>query len=156
MRATLFRSLVAGPEGMSKMKFILSALSILTLATGLAIVCVGAFFLKRLDDHAFGDPAVFYGAAHHYGSITSTGSIVCLIGCIGLALALDHTKGFHAAKNSALIAFATAIFGLFFFPIHNASGAVYSDLLFVTFGASLIFVLVASARWISSKTRSAR
>ena len=118
------------------MKFILFTLSILTLATGLAIVCVGAFFLKRLDDHAFGDPAVFYRAARHYGSITSTGSMVCLIGCIGLALALDHSKGFHAAKNSALIAFATAIFGLFFFPIHNASGAVYFDLLFVAFRIS--------------------
>ena len=138
------------------MKFILSALSIFILTTGLAIVCVGAFFLKRLDDHAFGDPAVFYGTAHHYGSITLMGSIVCLIGCIGLALALDHTKGLHAAKHSALIAFATAFFGLFVFPIHNASGAVYSDLLFVTFGASLIFVLVASARWLSCKTRSAR
>jgi hypothetical protein len=79
------------------MKFILSALSILTLTAGLAIICVGAFFLKRLDDHAFGgDPAVFYGAAHHYGSITLKGSIVCLIGCIGLALALDHTKVFTA------------------------------------------------------------
>jgi hypothetical protein len=140
---------------MSKMKFILAALSILTLATGLVIVCVGALFLKRLDGHAFGDPAVFYGAAHHYGSITSEGSIVCLIGCIGIALALGHAKGFHAAKNSALIGFATAIFGMFFFPIHNASGAVYFDLLFVTFGASLIFVLVASARWILFKTRSA-
>jgi multisubunit Na+/H+ antiporter MnhG subunit len=84
------------------------------------------------------------------------GSIVCLIGCMGLALALDQMKGFRAAKNSALIGFATAILGLFFFPIHNVSIAVYFDLLFVTFGASLIFLVTATARSMSSKTRSAR
>lgn len=136
------------------MRFIYWA-SILILATGFAIFGVGAFYLKRLDDHAFGDPAVFYASANRYGSITSTGTLVCLAGCIGLAIALDHTKGFRAAKDAALIGLASAIFAGFIFPIHNASGAVYYDLLCVTFGASLIFTLVASARgiWCTHSSR---
>jgi hypothetical protein len=133
---------------MSEMKSIFRTLSILALSVSLVVIGVGAFFLKRLDDHAFGDPAVFYGSSHRFGSIVSTGVLICLFGCAAFALATDHMKGLRAARNSALIGVATWIFGIFLIPVHNASGAVYVYLLVLTFGASLIFVLVASGRWI--------
>jgi hypothetical protein len=139
-------------ELMSEMKRIFRALSIIAFSVGLVVIGVGAFFLKRLDNQAFGDPAVFYGSVHRYGSIVSTGVRICLVGCAAFALATDHMKGFRAARNCALIGVATLVFGIFLFPVHNASGAVYIYLLVVTFGASLIFVLVASGRWIWSST----
>lgn len=138
---------------MSKTELILSITSILTFSAGVAAIAVGAFFLKRLDERAFGDPIVFYAAVRHYGLIASMGCLLCLAGCVGFALAADQRKGFRAARNSALGGLATAMFGMFLFPIHNASGAVYFDLLAVTLGSSLIFLLVASIRWILYRTR---
>lgn len=81
------------------------------LSVGLVVIGVGAFFLKRLGDRAFGDPDIFYGSVHHYDSIVSIGVLICLAGCVALALATDHMKGFRAAGNSALIGVATLIIG---------------------------------------------
>jgi hypothetical protein len=79
---------------MPKAKSVLFAASVAIISTGLAIISVGAFFLKRLDDHvddlAFGDPGVFYAAVRHYASVTSAGVPVCLAGCIALAMVLDY------------------------------------------------------------------
>jgi hypothetical protein len=138
---------------MPKVKSVLLAASVAIISTGLAIIGVGAFFLKRLDDHAFGDPGVFYAAARHYASVTSAGVPLCLAGCIALAMVLDYKQGFRAAVTSILIAFAVAIFGLSLFSIHSASGAVYFSLLGVTFGASLVFVSVGSIRYFSNRIR---
>jgi hypothetical protein len=140
---------------MSKAKSVLLAASVAIISTGLAIIGVGAFFLKRLDYHAFGDPGVFYSAVRHYASVTSAGVPVCLAGCIPLAIALDYKQGFRAGVTSIFIAFAVAIFGLFLFPIHFPSGAVYFSLLGVTFGASLVFVSVGSIRYFYDRTRFA-
>jgi hypothetical protein len=136
---------------MSGMKLILRTFSIVTLSVGFIVIGDGAFLLKRLGDHAFRDPNVFYGSLEHYAAITWTGVLMCLAACLGLALAADRMKGFRAARNSALIGVATLIFGIFLFPVHDPIGRVYGDLLCVTFGASLIFVLVASARWFFTK-----
>jgi multisubunit Na+/H+ antiporter MnhG subunit len=138
---------------MSGMKLILRTFSIVTLSVGFVVIGDGAFLLKRLGDHAFGDPNVFYGSLEHYAAITWTGVLMCLAACLGLALAADRMKGLRAARNSALIGLATLIFGIFLFPVHDPIGRVYGDLLCVTFGASLIFVSVASARWIWYRTR---
>ena len=137
---------------MSKIKSVVSTASILTISAGLVVIIVGAFFLRRLDEHMYEHPTDFYDLSQHYGSIASAGAPVCLAGCIGLALALDYREGFYAGEWSAVIGFATAFLGLFLFPIHNASGAVYFTLLGVTFGASLIFCLVATIQYIWHKT----
>jgi hypothetical protein len=81
---------------MLKIKSILFTLSILAISAGLVVIAVGAFFLRRLDDHLFEHPIDFYALARHYGSIASAGAPACLAGCIGLALALERKKGFHA------------------------------------------------------------
>jgi hypothetical protein len=138
---------------MPKAKSVCLAAAVAIISTGLAIIGVGAFFLKRLDDHAFGDPGVFYAAVRHYASVTSAGVPVCLAGCIPLAIVLDYKQGFRAGLTSIFIGFATAIFGLFLFPIHFPSGAVYFSLLGVTFGASLVFVSVGSIRYFSNRIR---
>src|SRR5579863_2853089 len=138
---------------MPKAKSVCLAAAVAIISTGLAIIGVGAFFLKRLDDHAFGDPGVFYAAVRHYASVTSAGVPVCLAGCIPLAIVLDYKQGFRAGLTSIFIGFAAAIFGLFLFPIHFPSGAVYFSLLGVTFGASLVFVSVGSIRYFSNRIR---
>jgi hypothetical protein len=140
---------------MPKAKSVLVAASVAVISTGLTVVGVGAFFLKRLDDRAFGNPGVFYAAVRHYASVTSAGIPVCLAGCIALAIVLDYKQGFRAGVTSIFIAFAFAVFGLFLFPIHFPSGAVYFSLLGVTFGASLVFFSVASIRYLSDRIRSA-
>jgi hypothetical protein len=137
---------------MSKAKSVLLAMSILIISAGFAVIGVGAFFLKRLDDHAFGDPTVFYAAARHYGLVTSAGVPVCLAGCLALAVTLDYKQGFRAGVTAIGSAFAVAIFGVFLFPIHFPSGAVYFNLLGVTFGASLVFFLLASVRYVWYRT----
>ena len=140
---------------MPKAKSVLFAASVAIISTGLAIIGVGAFFLRRLDDHAFGDPGVFYAGVRHYASVTSAGVLVCSAGCIALAMVLDYQQGFRAGVTSIFIAFAVAIFGLFLFPIHFPSGNVYFSLLGVTFGASLVFVSVGSIRYFYDRTRFA-
>src|SRR5258706_2494088 len=107
---------------MPKAKSVLFAASVAIISAGLAIIGVGAFFLRRLDDHAFGDPGVFYAAVRHYASVTSAGVLVCLAGCIALAMVLDYKQEFRAGVTSIFMAFAVAIFGLFLFPIHFPSG----------------------------------
>jgi len=138
---------------MPKAKSVLFGASVAIISTGLAIIGVGAFFQKRLDDHAFGDPGVFYAAVRHYASVTSAGVLVCLAGCIALAMVLDYKQGFRAGVTSIFIGSAVAIFGLFLFPIHFPSGDVYFSLLSVTFGASLVFVSVGSIRYFSNRIR---
>jgi hypothetical protein len=140
---------------MSKAKCVLVAASVAIISTGLVIIGVGAFFLKGLDDHAFGDPSVFYAAVRHYASVTSAGVPVRLAGCIALAIVLDYKQGFRAGVTSVFIAFAVAIFGLFLFPIHFPSGAVYFSLLAVTLGASLVFFSVGSIRYLLNRPRVA-
>jgi hypothetical protein len=133
-------------------KSVVFTVSILTVAAGLVIIAAGAVFLERLDDH-MGEHAVdYYDLARHYGSLTSKGALVCLTGCVGLALAMKYRQGFYAGAWSAAIGLATAIVGLFLFPIHAASGAVYVSLMAVMFGASLIFVSVAAVRYIWYRT----
>ena len=61
---------------MPKAKSVLFAASAAIISTGFTIIGVGAFFLRRLDDHAFGDPGVFYAAVRHYASVTSAGVLV--------------------------------------------------------------------------------
>jgi hypothetical protein len=138
---------------MPKAKSALFAASVAIISTGLVIIGVGAFFLKRLDDQAFGDPGVFYAAIRRYASVTSAGVLVCLAGCIAFAMVLDYKQGFRAGVISIFSAFAVAIFGLFLFPIHFPSGNVYFSLLGVTFGAALVFVSVGSIRYISNRIR---
>jgi hypothetical protein len=96
------------------------------------------FFTQQSDIHA---------------SVTSAGVPVCLAGCIALAILLDYKQGFRAGVTSIFIAFAVAMFGLFLFPIHFPSGAVYFSLLGVTFGASFVFVSVGSIRYFSNRIR---
>jgi hypothetical protein len=139
---------------MSKAKLTLSVVSILAISAGVAAIAVGAFLLKKLDDHAFGDPVAFYAAIRRGSWIASRGSVLCLAGSLGFALMADHRRGFRAARNSAFSCIASAILGLFVFPIHYPSGAVYFDILAVTLGTSLIFLSVASARWMLYKNRS--
>lgn len=138
---------------MPKAKSVLLAVSVAIISTGLAITGVGAFFLKRLDDHVLGDPNAFYAAVRHYASLTSAGVPVCLAGCIALAIVLDYKQGFRAAVISMFTALAVAILGLFLFPIHFPSGNAYFSLLGITFGASLVFVSVGSIRYLSDRTR---
>lgn len=151
--ASLMWAQAVGKTRMPKAKSVLLAVSVAIISTGLVIIGVGAFFLKRLDDHAFGDPGVFYAAVRHYASVTSAGVPVCLAGCIALAILLDYKQGFRAGVTSIFIAFAVAIFGLFLFPIHFPSGNVYFSLLGVTFGASFVFVSVAAIRYFSNRIR---
>src|SRR6267143_4546210 len=90
---------------MPKAKSVLFAASVAIISTGLAIIGVGAFFLKRLDDHAFADPGVFYAAVRHYASVTSAGAIVCLAGCIALAMVLDYKQEFRAGVGFSFFRF---------------------------------------------------
>lgn len=137
---------------MLKIKSILFAVSLLAMSAGLVVTAVGAFLLRRLDDHMFEHSINFHDLAGHYGSITSAGAPVCLAGCIGLALAMDRRQAFHAGVVSAIIGLATSVFGLFVFNLHSASGAVYFTLIGVMFGASVIFFVVASARYVWYRT----
>ena len=120
------------------------------------VIAAGAFLLRRLDDHIYEHAADFYELARRYGSITRAGAIACLVGCLGLALALDYRDGFKAGVASAIIGFSTAVFGLALFPIHQASGAVYFILLSTMFSASLAFIALASVRYVWYGSRSIR
>jgi hypothetical protein len=139
---------------MSKIRSIVFAVSICTISVGLVVIAGGAILLRRLDQHMCEHAVDFYDLARRYDSITSAGAPACLLGCFGVALALGYKDGFKAGVGAAVIGFATAIFGLALFPIHNASGAVYFTLLLVMFGASLIFLLVASIRYIWDRSHS--
>ena len=72
---------------------------------------------------------------------------MCLGACVGLASVVHYGRGLRVAGWSAAVGFATMIFGLFLFPIHSASGAVYFNLLAVAFRTSLIFLLIAAVRY---------
>jgi len=141
---------------MSKIRPFAYTASICSIFAGLAVIAAGAFLLRRLDNHMYEHPLDFYDLARHYGSITWAGALVCLAGCLGLALAITYREGFRAGLASAVIGFATAAFGLLVFPIHQASGNVYFTLLGVTFGASVVFLLVASVRYIWYRSHSIR
>jgi hypothetical protein len=100
-----------------KIKTIMFAMSICTISTGLFVVAVGTLFLRRLDEHMYEHAVDFYDLAGRYSSITWAGGLVCLAGCLGLALALDYGKAFYVGIASACIALATGVFGPFFFPM---------------------------------------
>jgi len=139
---------------MSKIRSTVFAVSVCTISVGLVVIAVGAILLRRLDQHMYEHAVDFYDLARRYDSITLAGAPVCLAGCFGVALALGCTDVFKAGVGAAVIGFATAVFGLALFPIHGASGAVYFTLLLVMFGASLIFLLVASVRSIWYRSHS--
>lgn len=141
-----------GNNDWPKITSVVLTFSVLTIAAGLMIIAAGAVFLGRLDDHMGEHAKDYYALARQYASLTSTGALVCLTGCIGLALALKHSRGFCVGAWSAAIGFATAIYGLFLFPIHSASGIVYVNLMAVMFGASLIFFSVAGVRYLWYRT----
>ena len=127
---------------------IVFAISISALCLGLFVIAVGAFFLRRLDNHMGGDPATFYQLATHYGWITLAGAPLCVSGCLGLALPIGYREGFRAGIGLTVLSFIWLIVGLSLFSLHDASGAVYFAILAVLFGASLVFLSVASSRYI--------
>ncbi len=129
-------------------KTVLRTAAVVVISTGLSVIAVGAFFLKKLDDHAYGDPGVYYSSVRHYASISDAGALICFAGFIALAMTQDYKEGFRAAVTSAVVGFATVVLGLFLFPIHNASGGVYFILVSVAFGASVAFLFAACVRYI--------
>lgn len=138
---------------MQKLKPVFATLAVLVSLVGMTMMGIAALFLRRLDDHAFGDPAQFYASSRHYGSLGWNGALVGLAGCVGLALLLDWKKGFQAAKVSGVLALLSLTFGLYVFPIHFPSGAMYFPLLIFTSGTCLAFALAAAARWMRCRTQ---
>jgi hypothetical protein len=65
----------------SEMRLIFRTLSVIVMSVGFVVIGVGAFFLKRPGDRAFGDPAIFYVSVHHYDSVASIGVLIGLAGC---------------------------------------------------------------------------
>jgi hypothetical protein len=120
---------------------------------GMTMMGIATLFLRRLDDHAFGDPGQFYASLRHYGALGWNGALVGLGGCVGLALLLDWKKNFQAAKICGIVALLSLTFGLFVFPIHFPSGAMYFSLLTLTSGACITFVLAGAARYMWCRTR---
>ncbi len=137
---------------MHKLRSVVAMLAVLVALVGMTMMGIAALFLRRLDDHAFGDPVQFYASSRHYGTLGWNGALVGLAGCVGLALLLDWKKGFQAAKICGVVAFLSLTFGLYVFPIHFPSGAMYFSLLTFTSGACLAFALAATARKIWCRT----
>ena len=137
---------------MQKHKSAVASISVLAMLLGMVMMGIAALFLRRLDDHAYGDPVQFYASARHYGSMGWNGALVGLAGCVGLALLLDWRKGVQAAALCGALAFFTLTFGLYVFPTHFASGAMYFSLLLFTLGACVAFGLTATARYVWYRT----
>jgi len=133
-------------------KSAVASISVLALSVGIAMMGVAAVFLRRLDDRAFGDPVPFYASVRHYGSLGWHGALIALAGCVGLALLLDWKKGFQAATICGLSGFLVLTLGLYVFPIHFPSGAMYLSLLTFTSGACAAFALTATARYVWFRT----
>ena len=90
---------------MHKLRSVVAMLAVLVALVGMTMMGIAALFLRRLDDHAFGDPVQFYASSRHYGTLGWNGALVGLAGCVGLALLLDWKKGFQAAKICGVVAF---------------------------------------------------
>lgn len=137
---------------MHQLRSVVAALAVFVSLAGMAMMAVAALFLRRLDDHAFGDPSQFYAASRHYGALGWNGAVIGLAGCVGLAAILDWKKSFRAAQISGVVAFLSLTIGLFVFPIHFPSGAMYFSLLTFTSGACIAFALAATARYMWRRT----
>jgi hypothetical protein len=131
---------------MLKRTVAVGSVSVTALLVGIAMMGVAAMFLRRLDDRAFGDPAVFYASTRHYGLLGWRGALVSLAGSIGLALLLDWKIAYRAAALCGVLFFFSASFGLYVFPIHFPSGAIYFSLLVFTSGACVAFAVSATTR----------
>lgn len=137
---------------MHKLRIVLATLATLVSLMGMSMMAIAAHFLWILDDHAFGDPVPFYLSLRHYGALGWHGALVGLGGCTVLALLLHWKKSFQAAKICGVGAFLSLTFGLFFFPTHFPSGAMYFSLLTFTSGACVAFALTATARYMWFRT----
>lgn len=137
---------------MHKLRLVLAILAVLVSLTGMTMMAISAHFLWILDGHAFGDPVPFYASLRKYGALGWHGALVGLGGCAGLALLLHWKESFEAAKICGVGVFLSLTFGLFFFPIHFPSGAMYFSLLAFTSGACVTFGLAATARYIRCRT----
>jgi hypothetical protein len=137
---------------MHKLRSVVATLAVLVSLVGMTMMAIAAIFLRRLDDHAFGDPVQFYASSRHYGALGWNGALVGLAGCVGLALLLEWKKNFQAAKICGVLAFLSLTFGLYVFPIHFPSGAMYFSLLTFTSGACIAFALAATARYMWCRT----
>ena len=138
---------------MHKLRSVVATLAVSASLMGMTMMGIATFFLRRLDDHSYGDPVQYYASARHYGSMGWNGALVGLAGCVGLALLPDWRKDIQAAALCGALAFFTLTFGLYVFPIHFASGAMYFSLLLFTFGACVAFGLTATARYVWYRTR---
>ena len=137
---------------MHKLRSVVAMLTVLLLLVGMTMMGFAALFLHRLDNHAFGDPVQFYASSRHYSALGWHGALVGLAGCVGLALLLDCKKNFQAAKICGVVAFLSLTFGLFVFPTHFPSGAMYFSLLTFTSGACVAFALAATTRFMWWRT----
>jgi hypothetical protein len=138
---------------MHKLRSVVATLAVSASLMGMTMMGIATFFLRRLDDHAFGDPVQFYASLRHYGALGWNGALVGLGGCVGLALLLDWKKNLQAAKICGVVALLSPTFGLYVFPIHFPSGAMYFSLLTFTSGACIAFALAAAAGYNWFRTR---
>jgi hypothetical protein len=137
---------------MHKLRPVVAVLAVLVSLVGMTMMGIATLFLRRLDDHAFGDPFQFYASSRQYGTLGWKGALVGLAGCVGLALLLDWRRNFQAAKICGVVAFLSLTLGLYVFPIHFPSGAMYFSLLTFTSGACIAFALAATVRYMWCRT----
>jgi hypothetical protein len=137
---------------MHMFRSVVATLAVSAWLVSMTMMGIATLFLRRLDDHAFGDPVQFYASLRHYGALGWNGALVGLGGCVGLALLLDWKKNSQAAKICGGLAFLSLTFGLYVFPIHFPSGAMYFSLLTLTSGACIAFALAAAVRYMWWRT----
>jgi hypothetical protein len=143
----------AEDPAMHKLRLVVATLAVSASLMGMTMMGIAGLFLRGLDDRAFGDPVQFYASLRHYGALGWNGALVALGGCVGLALLLDWKKNFQAAKICGAVAFLSLTVGLYVFPIHFPSGAMYFSLLTFTSGACIAFALAATVRYMWGRTR---
>lgn len=137
---------------MHKLRLVLAVLAASMSLMGMSMMAIAARFLWILENSASGDMGPFYTSLRHYGALGWHGALVGLGGCAALAVLLHWKKSFQAAKISGVGAFLSLTFGLFFFPIHFPSGAMYFSLLTFTSGACAAFALAGTARYMWFRT----
>jgi hypothetical protein len=89
---------------MQKLRPVFATLAGLVSLVGMTVMGIAAVFLRRLDDHAFGDPVQFYASVRHYSALGWDGALIGLSGCVGLALLLGWKKSLKAAKICGVVA----------------------------------------------------